>query len=164
VLNKNIVFLLLGSNIEPRMSYLAKAEKLINQRLGNVVSASSVYETEAWGYISENEYLNKLISVETTQDAFKTLEILLETEQLCNRQRTAADTYSDRTLDADIIYFNEEIINTDKLTIPHPRLQLRRFVLEPLCEIAADFIHPILKLSSLQLLEKCTDDTKVEKF
>jgi len=163
-LNKNIVFLLLGSNIEPRMNYLREAEKLINQRLGNAVSASSVYETEAWGYISENAYLNKLISVETTKDAFETLEILIETEQFCNRQRTGSDTYSDRTLDADIIYFNEEIINTDKLTIPHPRLQLRRFVLEPLCEIAADFIHPILKFNSLQLLEKCTDNTKVEKF
>ncbi|NOY50243.1 MAG: 2-amino-4-hydroxy-6-hydroxymethyldihydropteridine diphosphokinase [Chlorobi bacterium] len=163
-MNKNIVFLLLGSNIEPRMNYLREAEKLINQRLGNAVSASSVYETEAWGYISENAYLNKLISVETTKDAFETLEILIETEQFCNRQRTGSDTYSDRTLDADIIYFNEEIINTDKLTIPHPRLQLRRFVLEPLCEIAADFIHPILKFNSLQLLEKCTDNTKVEKF
>ena len=160
----SIAYILLGGNIEPRKKYLEYAENHININIGKVIKTSSIYETEAWGFETQKAFLNKLLKIETSFGAEKLLNELLNLELQNGRKRMSGGGYSSRTLDADILYFNDEIINSDNLIVPHPRLHLRKFVLEPLNEIATDFIHPLLKLTSSELLSNCKDKSIVKKL
>lgn len=160
----NTAFILLGGNINPRMTYLKKAENEISTLVGNIVSKSSVYETEAWGFEAENNFYNEVLEVETSLSPNKLLNELLGIEKSLGRKRNRGGGYVSRTLDADILYYNDDIIEETELIIPHPRLHLRKFVLEPLCEIAANFIHPKLKVSNNLLLKKCDDKSMVVKI
>lgn len=160
----NHVFVLLGGNIEPREEYFTKAIHELQQQLGEVKLISSIYETEAWGFETENKFLNLVLQIDTivTSDVFlkKALEIELE----LGRKRNLNNVYSSRTIDIDLLYFNSEIINTDSLIIPHPRLHLRKFTLIPLVEIAPDFEHPCKRISNKELLSVCDDRTTVVEF
>ncbi len=160
----NTAFILLGGNINPRMTYLKKAENEISTLVGDIVSKSSVYETEAWGFEAENNFYNEVLEVETSLSPNKLLNELLGIEKSLGRKRNRGGGYVSRTLDADILYYNDDIIEETELIIPHPRLHLRKFVLEPLCEIAANFIHPKLKVSNNLLLKKCDDKSMVVKI
>lgn len=160
----NTAFILLGGNINPRDVYLKKAENEISTLVGNIVSKSSIYETEAWGFESEDNFLNQVFLIETNLSATSLLKKLLEIENSLGRKRNEGEAYSSRTLDADILYYNNDIIDEKDLSIPHPRLHLRKFVLEPLSEIAADFVHPILKMSNKVLLKNCDDKSVVVKL
>lgn len=160
----NTAFILLGGNIHPRMTYLKKAENEISTLVGNIISKSSVYETEAWGFETENNFYNEVLEVETSLSPNKLLNELLGIEKSLGRKRNKGGGYVSRTLDADILYYNDDIIEETELIIPHPRLHLRKFVLEPLCEIAANFIHPKLKVSNNLLLKKCDDKSMVVKI
>ena len=157
------LFLLTGSNIEPRLGYLEKAELHIAERIGNIVKSSSIFESEPWGFTDGGAFLNKVLLVETELTADEVLNIILEVEEVSGRQRTT-NQYSSRTLDIDILYFGDEIIKSDRLDVPHPRLQERRFTLMPLAEIAADFIHPFFKTTNAELLRTVNDDSKVWTF
>jgi len=161
---KNTAFVLLGGNIEPRKSFLQEAEEKINLKSGYISNKSAIYETEAWGFESENNFLNILLKVETNYSANELLNSLLEIEMELGRKRNKSQGYSSRTLDADIIYFNNDIINEKDLIIPHPRLQFRKFVLEPLCEIAPYYVHPIFNKTNLKLLDECSDESKVNSI
>lgn len=141
---------------------MEKACTLINKRCGMLVERSSAYCSEPWGFEAEEWFLNELLVVETELDPDGLMDELLGIEQVLGRVRhPEKEGYCSRTVDLDILYYGDRIVNTAKVTAPHPKLHLRRFVLMPLCELIPDFLHPKFNLSQKQLLEKCTDTSKV---
>ena len=157
------VFLLFGSNIEPRFTYLAKAATEVSNSIGKIVQLSSVYESEAWGFQTNDAFLNQVVLVETNLSARKVLDKILMIEDKMGRTRSN-NGYSSREIDIDILYFGEQIIFEEGLVVPHPKIQERRFVLFPLVEIAASLNHPVLNQTNSELLEHCNDGLKVWKF
>jgi 2-amino-4-hydroxy-6-hydroxymethyldihydropteridine diphosphokinase len=155
------VFIGLGSNLGDRMEYLREAKSMIGELIGPVVTESAVYETEPWGFESDNEFLNMVLCAETDLSPSGLLGRILMIESQLGRIRSEA-RYSSRNIDIDILLYNSEIINETALIIPHPRMQERRFVLVPLNEIAPELKHPVLKKSIKALLEECKDNSKVE--
>ena len=155
-------YLLFGSNQGDKKKLLEDACTLINNRCGMLVERSSAYCSEPWGFESEEWFLNELLVVETELDPDALMDALLEIEQELGRVRHPEKTgYCSRTVDLDILYYGDRTINTAKVTVPHPRLHLRRFVLMPLCELIPDFLHPKFNLSQKQLLDICDDKSKV---
>jgi len=159
----NKVFLLLGSNINPRIKYLENAEKLIDENIGNIIKLSNIYESKALGFESDVNFINRVLEVSTNLSANHVLGKIFEIESKLGRKR-AAFGYSSRTIDIDILYYNDLILDDDKLTIPHPRLHERRFTLIPLVEMAPDFNHPVFNMVNQQLLDHCSDDSVVNVY
>ncbi|QKJ30523.1 2-amino-4-hydroxy-6-hydroxymethyldihydropteridine diphosphokinase [Mucilaginibacter mali] len=156
------VFLLLGGNLGDRFAYLSKAIALIGEEIGTVAQQSSVYETQAWGKTDEADYLNQVIIVETELQAHEVLARILQIELNLGRKR--AEKWGARTIDIDILFYDDIIINKPGLIIPHPELQNRRFTLEPLAEIAPELLHPVLKINMLQLKNNLQDCLIVKKL
>lgn len=155
-------FLGLGSNLGDREGNLRKAIMEISRSAGKVVASSPVYETEPWGFRSEQDFLNMAVRLETDLGASELLMRLLEIEKQLGRKRTG-EQYSSRVIDIDILLYGDLIINENGLKIPHPRLHQRKFVLVPLCDIAPDAIHPVYKKSLSELLRSCNDQNEVRK-
>jgi 2-amino-4-hydroxy-6-hydroxymethyldihydropteridine diphosphokinase len=154
--------LLLGSNLEPRVGKLYEAVYYIRLQAGEVVKASSVYESEPWGFDSQHPFLNQALIIETRLSPLSLLEALQHIEkQLGRTPEKVANGYADRVIDLDILFYDDQIVKTDELTIPHKFLQERRFTLVPLAEIAADKIHPVFNKTIRQLLDACPDASKV---
>ena len=158
------VSLLFGGNIGNPAVVFEKASQLLQQKIGAISASSAIYRSKAWGYQSENDYLNQLFLFETRLSAEMILEACLETEQILGRQRSSVHGYSDRIIDIDILYFEDLIIKTEDLTIPHPKLQERLFALLPLTEIAPNFIHPVFQKTNKSLLSLCPDKSIIEKL
>lgn len=158
------VYLSLGSNLGQRTSYLQEARRMIASQCGSVVRTSSVYETAAWGFQSEQSFLNQVVCVQTNDSPHQLLEKLMGIETDQGRFRDTADGYTSRTLDIDILFYNQQIVLDPQLTIPHPKLHLRKFVLVPLCEIAPDLVHPQFQQTMQQLLQRLNDPLSVELF
>ena len=159
---KNKVVLLIGGNMGDRHALLEQATVLIQERIGTVVALSGIYETEPWGQFEVEggrlevaSFLNQGLLVDTTLGAHAVLRETQSIEAFLGRVRPVTTTcslqttkkYHSRTMDIDLIFFNDEVIDTPELTIPHPRMHLRRFVLEPLNEIIPDYRHPLLGLT-----------------
>jgi 2-amino-4-hydroxy-6-hydroxymethyldihydropteridine diphosphokinase len=159
----NEAFLGLGGNEGDRLENLSACLEAIERECGQILMRSGVYETEAWGLYSELKFLNQVIQVQTKLGAKELLVKLLLIEQNLGRKRSAK-AYADRPADIDILFMNTEIIDTDGLQIPHPRLHLRKFVLMPLHEIAPNYIHPVLHTRICDLLAKCEDTLAVNLF
>ncbi len=157
----NRVFLLLGSNIEPRIKYLEDAKKLIGENIGAIKMSSRYYESKALGFTSETNFVNQVLELEIDLSATETLLRSLEVETKLGRIRVGKG-YSSRTIDIDILYYNYLQLDIDKLIIPHPRLHKRRFTLMPLVEIAPDFIHPVFNKTNSELLHLCEDNSVVK--
>ena len=156
------VFLLLGSNLGDRQLFLKQAINVI-ENIAEIVQISSVYETEAWGVEGQPNYLNQVLLVKTDLLPRAMLKKLLDLEKALGRKRT--EKWGSRTIDIDILFFGEMIINDDpNLIIPHPRLHERRFTLEPLGELDNQFVHPVLKKTILQLKNELTDSLIVKKL
>lgn len=156
-------YLLLGSNLGDRLNNLTQAEELIYKQCGSLMKSSSIYETAAWGLEKQPSFLNKVIQIKTNLTALDLLEAILHIEALLGRKRTVK--MGPRVIDIDILFMeNFNHITSSQLTIPHPAIAQRRFVLIPLNELMPDFIHPILNKSIAQLLELCTDTLSVKKF
>ena len=153
-----MVYIALGSNIGNRFVLLQKAVDLIGSRIGTILSVSKVYETPAWGFESE-AFLNACIKIETEQTALDVLDSLLTIEKELGRDRNLSEGYQARPIDLDILLFNNEIISHERLLVPHPRMELRQFVLTPLADIAAKTVHPQLKKNIEELQQKCEDDS-----
>lgn len=159
----NVAFLCLGGNIGERKLTLQKAIDEINSKVGTVISSSPIYETEAWGVENHNSYLNQCIFVHTKLKSNQLIHALLTIEKEMGRIRTQSATYEARTIDIDILFYNNECINEDNLIVPHPRLHLRKFVLIPLNDIAPQHVHPIFNKTVHNLLEECPDNSQVFK-
>jgi 2-amino-4-hydroxy-6-hydroxymethyldihydropteridine diphosphokinase len=158
----NKTFLLLGSNQGERAINLAEAKSKISRELGIIITASSIYKTAAWGLENQPEFYNEVIIVKTENDAFETLSLLLNIEQKMGRVRS--EKWGPRIIDIDILFFNDSVINSPTLKIPHPEIQNRMFTLKPLVEVAQNFIHPVLHKSLQQLMEECLDPLPVNKI
>src|ERR1700722_6906409 len=116
----------------------------LEKKAGNVLQVSHIYETQPWKMTDETLFLNQVILLETTLNAQQIMDLIIETETSMGRVRSKSG-YEPRTIDIDILFFNNEIIKSSSLIIPHPLIAERRFILEPLCEIAPNYIHPLLK-------------------
>jgi 2-amino-4-hydroxy-6-hydroxymethyldihydropteridine diphosphokinase len=157
----NKVYLLIGGNIGDRMANLNLAIEAIEKEIGPIQKRSSIYETAAWGNTQQPDFLNQALLVNTQWDALHLMNCLLNIEKKMGRER--AVPMGPRTIDLDIIYFNEAALTYPTLTIPHPRLAERKFVLLPLVEIAPDYIHPIFNKTNAGLLKECGDSLTVQK-
>jgi 2-amino-4-hydroxy-6-hydroxymethyldihydropteridine diphosphokinase len=152
----NGIYLLLGSNMGNRMEYLREAEKLLIKNHIQVIDESSIYETEPWGNADQPWFLNIVLQVNTSLLAEELLEKLLAIELELGRIRK--EKWGERSIDIDILYLNEEIIETETLTIPHPGIPDRRFTLIPLVEMCPLETHPLTKQNQMELLAACTDE------
>jgi len=156
------VFLGLGSNMGDREALLLQALKMIESELGAISSVSSLYESEALGFEGD-KFLNIVVCTESSLSPSGLIGRILMIESKLGRIRCES-RYTSRTIDVDILFIDNEVINNDSLTIPHPRLHLRRFVLEPLNEIAPKLVHPVIGKDINQLLEECSDTSMVNIF
>jgi 2-amino-4-hydroxy-6-hydroxymethyldihydropteridine diphosphokinase len=157
------VFLGLGTNLGDRQKNLDQALDKIAEVIGIIVSRSSVYETEPWGFQSNDQFLNMVIGVETNLKPSGLLGRLLMIESLLGRLRDGKQ-YSSRIIDLDILLYGKQKIDTISLKIPHPRMHERRFVLIPLCEIAPDIVHPVFGKTISELLKECKNSGMVKKI
>ena len=158
----NTAFLLIGGNLGNRFQHLAKARSLVHQRCGNIIKTSSMYETAAWGEVKQAAFLNQILKIQTLLPATGLLNCILAAEQKMGRVRRQKS--GPRTIDIDLLFFNNDIITAPGLEVPHPRLHLRRFVLEPMNEIAPDLVHPVFNKTINELIAVCEDELAVQKL
>jgi 2-amino-4-hydroxy-6-hydroxymethyldihydropteridine diphosphokinase len=157
----NHIYLMIGGNIGDRLANLENARKSIEQRCGPIHKQSSIYETEAWGFKDQPAFYNQALCIETALSPQDLMTTLLAIEVDMGRERLIP--LGPRTIDLDIIYYNQTIIDTPGLTIPHPRLAERNFVLAPLMEIAPEFMHPVLNKTNSALYNASLDVSIVYK-
>ncbi|MBE6299251.1 MAG: 2-amino-4-hydroxy-6-hydroxymethyldihydropteridine diphosphokinase [Bacteroidales bacterium] len=144
----SIVYLSLGSNLGDRNHFIDCAICEIDKRIGEVTKVSNRYETEPWGFISENKFINVAVEVKTKLSASETSVIIHKIEDELGRKRDInSNGYEDRVIDIDILMFDNIISNNESLTLPHPKMHLREFVIAPLREIAPEIIHPVLGIA-----------------
>ena len=169
------IYLGIGTNLGNREGNLESAVEQVKKIIGPVIKSSSIYETEPWGFTSENEFLNIVIEVDTHLNPSGLLGRLLMIESHMGRLRQGiprilsatpekSGKYSSRIIDMDILFYGKRIINKQALYVPHPLLHERKFVLVPLYEIAPNFIHPVLKKNIQTLLEECDDKSRVKIY
>lgn len=145
------VYLGLGTNIGNKRKNMVTAAALLAERAGDVLSLSSFYETEPWGFDSENTFLNAALELETSCSPMELLRLTQQIEQEMGRTQKSDGSYHDRIIDIDILLYGNEIIHTEELVVPHPLMQHRLFVMQPLAEIAPSLVHPVLQKSMYEL-------------
>jgi len=156
------VFLLLGSNLGNRQLFLKQAIEHIETEIAPVSKISSVYETQSWGKTDLPDYLNQVVVLLTDLSPQIILQKILNIELKFGRKRE--EKWGSRTIDIDILFYDDQIINEPGLIIPHPELQKRRFTLDPLAEIAPEWVHPLIKKNILQLKTELIDELNVKKI
>lgn len=156
------VFLLLGSNMGNSLEYLAEAQVHLEAKIGSLIQESSRYRTAAWGNTDQADFINQVLKMETSLLPQDLLGTILAIEKDMGRSR--AEKWGPRTIDIDILYYNQEVINLPDLQIPHPCLQERAFTLVPLCELEPSFVHPVLNQTNSQLFHSLTDSLPVIKL
>ncbi len=154
-------YIALGTNLGDRAGNLREALERLSKAV-QIERQSAVYETEPWGVLDQPRFLNMVVAGETELTPSDLLHVLKQIER--EMGRTAGPRYGPRVIDLDILFFDAEQIRTPELTIPHPRLAERRFVLVPLAEIAPDLVHPETGLAISRLLEKLPDDRSVKLY
>ena len=159
----NKAILLLGSNLGNIELNMSTALLMLHKKAGKVVSASSIYRTAPWGFDHENYFLNQVILIDTVKAPGELLKEIIEIEKELGRTREEPG-FKARTIDIDILFYNDLIIEDENLTIPHPHLHKRKFALIPLAELMENFIHPILKKTIKELLFSCQDNLKVTLY
>lgn len=159
--NVKTAVLLLGANLGDRALQLECACKHL-QRLGRIAAQSGVYETAAWGNEHQPAFLNQVVLLDTALAALPLLDELLTIERVLGRQRD--EKWGARVIDLDILFFDSDVIQNERLTVPHPHLASRRFTLVPLAEVLPDFVHPVLQQRVRTLLDACPDPLPVEKY
>ncbi len=159
----NQVVLSLGGNIGNVRNSINTAIHLIRNKLGDVTLISSNYTTKAWGLENQPDFLNKVVAVQTNLSPNEVLSVCLQIEKELGRDRNNQKKWAERVLDIDVLFYEDEIINSNDLVIPHPYLHKRNFVLYPLAEILPYFVHPILRKTVLELKKDCVDKLQVIK-
>ncbi|WP_282112778.1 2-amino-4-hydroxy-6-hydroxymethyldihydropteridine diphosphokinase [Maribacter stanieri] len=155
-------FLSIGSNLGDRLLLLQKAIFEIGKVAGEIRQVSAIYETPSWGFEGE-DFFNACLELQTLLSPEDLLSQLLTIETNFGRERKDGDGYQSRTLDIDIIYYEKEIIDTENLTVPHPKMQERKFILKPLADITPQFYHPIFNKDTRNLLQECKDKSTITK-
>jgi len=156
------VYLLLGSNLGNRLLLLQKAIEYIKAETGQVLAQSHIYETQSWGKTDLPDYLNQVLFIGTELAPQVLLNKLLQIELLLGRLRE--EKWGARTIDIDILFYGDQIINEHTLIVPHPQLQNRRFTLVPLAELAPELMHPLLKKTVKTLLFELKDNLQIKKY
>ena len=156
-------YLLLGGNVGDRMDCLRCGIELLQAIAGNITAASSVYESEPWGFDDEQWFLNQAIEMETTLAPLLLLEKIHYIEKIMGRHRTG-NGYQARPIDIDVLFCGDRVINLPELVIPHPRIAERMFVLLPMAELAPDLEHPVLRCTMRHLRDKCSDNKDVNRY
>lgn len=147
-----IAYLALGTNIGNKRRNMITAAALLAERVGDVLALSSFYETEPWGFQSENTFLNAALQLETALSPLELLKATQEIEIEMGRTQKSNGAYHDRIIDIDILLYDDLVMQTPELTLPHPLMHERLFVMEPLAEIAPNVIHPVFKKPVISLL------------
>lgn len=160
---QRITYISIGTNQGNKLENIQQAINLIADKVGAVLKVASVYETTSWGFDSNNFY-NTCIKVSTYLPPEQLILRLLSIEKELGRTRKNSEGYSDRLIDLDILLFDDEIIFSKTLIVPHPRMLERKFALVPLVEIARNVIHPIEKKHLYICLENCTDTSEIKKL
>ncbi|WP_396186654.1 2-amino-4-hydroxy-6-hydroxymethyldihydropteridine diphosphokinase [Flavobacterium sp.] len=156
--SQHLVVLSLGTNQGNRLLNIENCIQLIHQELGTVIKISKLYETPSWGFDSDAFY-NCALVLHTFKSANKILSTILKIEKQLGRVRGDAAEYQSRIIDIDLIAFNEEIIDSEKLQVPHPLMQNRNFVLLPMLDLNLDWKHPVFNKKITELLEISTDES-----
>ena len=158
----NLIYLQLGSNLGDRKYLLDSAVSLINTKIGKVSRSSKIYESDAWGVSRQPKYLNQILEVYSNIGCESILKDIHSIEIQLGRVR--GKKWQERLIDIDVIFFNDLIIQKTDLHIPHKYMHKRRFVLEPLNELIADYVHPKYNKSIERLLNECTDKHIVREY
>ncbi len=158
----NKVYIGIGSNIGDKLMNIESALSRINTVAGRILVRSPLYETDPWGFEANDRFLNQVVLIDTTLKPSELLAALQSIERSLGRKRSSHG-YESRTIDLDILFFDESILKEPHLTIPHPLIQDRMFVLRPLADIAPGLIHPVLKKSIKELAGNCTDKSFIRK-
>lgn len=146
------VYLGLGTNLGDKEQNLRMAVHKIEERIGNIVSLSAFYATAPWGFASENSFLNAVVCVETELSPWRILEETQAIERELGRTKKSIDgSYSDRLIDIDLLLYGDTVMQTERLVLPHPLMTERRFVMDPMVEIAPDLQHPVLHKTMKEL-------------
>ncbi len=158
----NVAYLLIGGNLGDRLGYLKEAITNISSQCGTIKQLSAVYESESWGNLNQPNYLNQALELQTELDPHALLKCTMSIEDSLGRTREGL--YGPRTVDIDILYFNDLMIQDNLLTIPHPRISERKFVLIPMNEIAEMHYDPIIKLTVNEMIKICKDNLSVHLY
>lgn len=160
---KNNIFLGLGSNIDDRVLHLNTATSLIGSCVDiKIVQSSLIYETEPWGIRNQNAFCNQVLMLQSSLSPEDLLTFVKEVE--VKSGRTQRDKWLEREIDVDILFYDNEVISTERFSLPHKEVQNRKFVLIPMCEIAEAFMHPVLNKSMRQLLNETKDISEVKLY
>jgi len=157
-----IVYLSLGSNLGDRLGYVQQAAGIIGMTKDiNIVSTSSFYETEPWQMNSKNWFVNAIVEISTSLSPEELLIVIQRIEAQLGRERTDVREYTDRTIDIDILFYDDKLINTDKLVIPHKFFHKRACMLVPMLEIAQDFVHTLFHKTVSELYDELDNPEQV---
>ena len=158
----NVVYFLLGSNLNYPLEQLDTARTAIAAQIGSISHSSSIYRTAAWGLQEQPDFFNQVIQVESELSPETCMQKALNIEEQMGRKRK--EKYGPRTIDIDLLLYNNLQLNTTELVIPHPEICHRRFTLVPLCEIDPGLLHPVNGCSMKELLMNCEDHLPVDKI
>ena len=149
-----IAYLGLGTNVGNRRRNMITAAALLAERVGDILALSGFYETEPWGFESENFFLNAAVKLKTSFSPLEVLQITQQIEKELGRTEKSNGVYHDRIIDIDILLYGDEVLQIPELTLPHPLMHERKFVMDPLAEIAPFVVHPVLKERIIDLKER----------
>ncbi len=157
------VYLGIGGNKGNKHVNFIKVARLTEERLGKILKSSSVYETPPWGFVADENFWNQVFLIKTTLAPQPLLDEIHRIEAEFGRKRGSGG-YASREMDIDILYYDSLIIENERLTVPHPQIGKRKFVLVPLVEIAPGFVHPLLQKSNFSLLRVCSDHSIITRI
>jgi 2-amino-4-hydroxy-6-hydroxymethyldihydropteridine diphosphokinase len=175
-LKRSRIYLGLGSNLGNRRKQLNLATEQVGKRVGRVAATSRLYDSDPWGYESGHRFMNCCLAVETGLDPLEVMDEILSIEGDLGRpargdqneknpdqpaRSTPGAAYEDRLIDIDLLLYEDLVMEHPRLTLPHPGMGERRFVLVPLSEIAADLVHPVFRITIREMLERCPDPAVV---